>query len=89
MKNIFIFFFLTLSLIAEENQKHTFTSDLIGNLLPIVVFFIIFLFVVKKMNKTSGVKEAADSNIKLAESNLILAAEIKRVADALEKKEKE
>ena len=89
MKNISTFFLLTLGLIAEENQKHSFVSDLIGSLIPIVVFFVIFLLVIKRMNKNSGVKEAADSNMKLAESNLILAAEIKRIADSLEKKEKE
>ena len=88
MKKLSILFFTTLVLFAEEEPKHTFISDMIGSLLPIIVFFGIFIFVIKRINKDNGVKEVSNSNLELAKSNLKVATELKRIADALEKKEK-
>jgi ATP-dependent Zn protease len=89
MKKISLFFLTTLLLLAEEESQHTFFSDLMSKLIPIVIFFGIFIFLARKMNKKYGAQAAIDSNNKLTESNEKLTSELKRVADALEKKEKE
>ena len=87
MKKVVIYFFSTLILLADETSNHTFSSDLMSKLIPIVVFFGIFIILARKMNKKYGVEAAVESNNKLTESNEKLTAEMKRVADALEKKE--
>ena len=77
----------TLSFSAEETPQHSILPDIVGTILPIIIFFGIWILLSKKITKNSGVHEAAESNLKLAESNLEIASQLKRIADILEKKE--
>jgi len=67
-------------------MESNFFIELFNVLLPIIVFFGIWIILAKKMGKMSGVKEATDSNLELAKSNLELAKAVNRVADTLEKR---
>ena len=87
MKSTYFFLLTTLTLVAEEVHKPSYVADLLGSLIPIIIFFGIWILLAKRMAKNSGVQEAASSNLELAESNLKVAEQLKRIADILDKKE--
>ena len=62
---------------AENNQKSSMSEQLFIAILPVLLIMLIFYIVGKK---AKGINE------RLLESNLEIAAQIKRVADHLEKK---
>jgi len=84
-KFLFVFIITTLHLFAQTTNA-SFFYDFIGMVLPIVLFFTIWIFLAKKLQKSSGIQEANESNLKLAQANLEVASQLKRIADILEKR---
>jgi len=75
---------------SSSNKKNSFISELIGMMLPIVIFFIIFIFL---MRKYQGKGSSQDKVVNLMENQVELVKkqidELSKIADALTNKNNE